>query len=161
MSFIEFMPMGEGSIWSQSLFWSAGDILKAARSFWTLEDNRIERAGRERVLANGAEELGPAALWKLRDKDGRLSKGSFGLITSVTQGFCASCNRLRLTAEGNLRTCLYDDREYPVRDLLRCEGADAVRLAMLNAVAEKPVGSEILSRRNGPVALKRMSAIGG
>ena len=159
--FIEFMPMGEGSIWSQSLFWSAGDILKAARSFWTLEDNRIERAGRERVLANGAEELGPAALWKLRDKDGRLSKGSFGLITSVTQGFCASCNRLRLTAEGNLRTCLYDDREYPVRDLLRCEGADAVRLAMLNAVAEKPVGSEILSRRNGPVALKRMSAIGG
>ncbi len=159
--FIEFMPMGEGSIWSKSIFWPAEDILKKAGEFWTLEANRVMRSGTEQTLASGAEELGPAALWKLRDREGRLSRGSFGLITSVTQTFCASCNRLRLTAEGNLRACLYDDHEYPVRDILRTQGEEAVRRIMLDAVAQKPIGAEILSRRSGPVARKRMSAIGG
>ncbi len=154
--FIEFMPMGEGSIWSKSLFWPAAGILGEARKFWTLDPFRPR--GFSGPLA---EEAGPATLWKLRDAQGRVSKGSFGLITSVTHGFCSSCNRLRLTAEGCLRTCLYDDREYPIRDLLRAEGAEAVRRAMLAAVAEKPVGSEILAQSTGPVARKRMSAIGG
>lgn len=159
--FIEFMPMGEGSIWTSDLFWPAADILKTAGTFWTLEKNSTEGTGKDRTPSSNAEERGPATLWKLKDKDGRISRGSFGLITSVTQTFCASCNRLRLTAEGNLRTCLYDDHEYPLRDLLRSRGVDAVRRAMLEAIAEKPIGSEILSEREGPVARKRMSAIGG
>jgi cyclic pyranopterin phosphate synthase len=154
--FIEFMPMGEGSIWSKDLFWSASDILAEAGRHWTLEPYRPWR-----FSGPLAEESGPAELWKLRDEQGRTSRGSFGLITSVTHGFCASCNRLRLTAEGSLRTCLYDDKEYPVRDLLRTRGPEAVRRAMLEAVAQKPVGSEILARSRGPVARKRMSAIGG
>ena len=154
--FIEFMPMGEGSIWSEDLFWPAAGILAEASRHWTLEPYRPHH-----FAGPLAEESGPAELWKLRDEQGRVSMGSFGLITSVTHGFCASCNRLRLTAEGSLRTCLYDDREYPVRDLLRSEGPEAVRSAMLEAVAQKPVGSEILARSRGPVARKRMSAIGG
>ena len=154
--FIEFMPMGEGSIWSKDLFWSASDILAEAGRHWTLEPYRPCR-----FTGPLAEESGPAELWKLRDAQGRTSRGSFGLITSVTHGFCASCNRPRLTAEGSLRTCLYDDKEFPVRDLLRSEGPEAVRRVMLEAVAQKPVGSEILARSRGPVAHKRMSAIGG
>lgn len=154
--FIEFMPMGEGSIWSRELFWPAAAILEEAARHWKLEPFR------PRSFAGPlAEESGPAELWKLRDAQGRVSRGSFGLITSVTHGFCASCNRLRLTAEGSLRTCLYDDKEYPVRDLLRSEGPEAVRRVMLDAVAHKPVGSDILARSRGPVARKRMSAIGG
>ena len=159
--FIEFMPMGEDSIWNDELFWSASDILAAAREHWTLEPNMVRRMGREQEMPVGAEELGPARLWKLRDREGRLSKGSFGLITSVTQSFCQACNRLRLTAEGHLRTCLYDDREYPLRDALRAEGPEAVRRIMLEAVRHKPVGAELRSRRHGPVASRRMSAIGG
>lgn len=159
--FIEFMPMGEDTIWNDSLFWSAADILAAVREHWTLEPNIVRRKGREQELHSGAEELGPARLWKLRDAEGRQSKGSFGLITSVTQSFCQSCNRLRLTAEGHLRTCLYDDREYPLRDALRSEGPEAVRRIMLEAVKNKPVGAELLSRRHGAVASRRMSAIGG
>ena len=154
--FIEFMPMGEGSIWSEDLFWPAAGILAEASRHWTLEPYRPRN-----FAGPLAEESGPAELWKLRDAQGRISQGSFGLITSVTHGFCASCNRLRLTAEGSLRTCLYDDKEYPVRDLLRTRGPEAVRRAMLEAVAQKPVGSEILARSRGPVARKRMSAIGG
>ena len=151
--FIEFMPMGEDSIWSDALFWPAADILAAAREHWELlpcdELNR------------NAEERGPAKLWKLKDGEGRLSKGHFGLISSVTHSFCTSCNRLRLTADGQIRTCLYDDREWAVRDILRRDGLEAVRRVILDAVASKPIGSEILARSSGPVAKKRMSAIGG
>ena len=151
--FIEFMPMGEDSIWSDALFWPAADILAAAREHWELlpcdELNR------------NAEERGPAKLWKMKDREGRLSKGHFGLISSVTHSFCTSCNRLRLTADGQIRTCLYDDREWAVRDILRKDGLEAVRRVILDAVASKPIGSEILARSSGPVAKKRMSAIGG
>ncbi len=156
--FIEFMPMGDSTIWSKDIFWPAADILEEARRFWGLEPLTLCRKGGQ---GPAAEELGPAKLWKLKDDKGRISKGSFGLITSVTQSFCVSCNRLRLTAEGNLRTCLFADREYPVRDALREKGEEEVRRIMIDAVAHKPIGSEILAARQGPVAHKRMSAIGG
>jgi len=163
--FIEFMPIGGESIWSNDLFWPGADILAAARRHWTLVPNEVRRGGTLRELSEAAEEHGPARLWKLRDSEGRLSQGSFGLISAVTHDFCRSCNRLRLTAEGNLRTCLYDDREYPLRDILRGtppgERAQAVARVMAEAVAQKPVGSELLARRSGPVANKAMSAIGG
>ena len=158
--FIEFMPMGDSTIWSNSLFWPAADILAEARRHWELEPVDVRREGQESE-GQAAEERGPAKLWKLRDKDGRVSTGSFGLITSVTQSFCRSCNRLRLTAEGNLRTCLFDDREYPVRDALREKGMEEVKRIMIDAVSRKPVGAEILAASRGPVAHKRMSAIGG
>ena len=151
--FIEFMPMGEDSIWSDALFWPAADILAEARKHWTLVP--FDEANRN------AEERGPAKLWKLKDAEGRLSAGSFGIISSVTHSFCNSCNRLRLTADGQIRTCLYDDREWPVRDALRKEGLDAVRRIIEDAVAHKPIGADILAQSSGPVAKKRMSAIGG
>ncbi|WP_446423935.1 GTP 3',8-cyclase MoaA [Mailhella sp.] len=151
--FIEFMPMGEGSIWSESLFWPADEMLAAARRHWELIP--CDEANRN------AEERGPAKLWKLRDREGRLSAGRFGLISSVSHTFCTTCNRLRLTADGQIRTCLYDDGEWPVRDTLRTQGLEAVRRVILDAVASKPLGSEILARSKGPVAIKRMSAIGG
>lgn len=155
--FIEFMPMGEGSIWSDSLFWPADEILAAARQHWELIP--CDEANRN------MEERGPAKLWKLKDREGRLSAGRFGLITSVSHTFCQSCNRLRLTSDGQIRTCLYDDREWSVREVLRQESpenrAEAVRRVILDAVAHKPLGSEILAKSSGPVAQKRMSAIGG
>ena len=159
--FIEFMPMGDSTIWSKNLIWPAADILSAARRHWELEPVALRRKDGSESEGHTAEERGPAKLWKLRTADGKISRGSFGLITSVTQSFCQSCNRLRLTAEGNLRTCLFDDKEYPIRDVLRSEGPDAVRRIMIDAVSQKPIGAEILSSRQGPVAHKRMSAIGG
>lgn len=159
--FIEFMPMGDSTIWSKNLFWPAADILETARRYWTLEPVALRRRDGQESEGSTAEERGPAKLWKLVTPEGRVSRGSFGLITSVTQSFCQSCNRLRLTAEGNLRTCLFDDKEYPIRDILREKGTDEVRRVMLEAVACKPIGADILAARHGPVAHKRMSAIGG
>ena len=159
--FIEFMPMGDSTIWSNNLFWPAADILESARRHWQLAPVSLRRKDGQENEGQAAEERGPAKLWKLKAADGRISKGSFGLITSVTQSFCQSCNRLRLTAEGNLRTCLFDDREYPIRDVLREKGEEDVRRIMIDAVSRKPIGAEILASREGPVAHKRMSAIGG
>lgn len=159
--FIEFMPMGDATIWSQNLFWSAADILASARRHWELMPVTLRRKDGDQSEGKAAEERGPAKLWKLIAEDGTVSRGSFGLITSVTQSFCRSCNRLRLTAEGNLRTCLFDDTEYPIRDVLREKGLDEVRRIMMDAVARKPIGAEILAASHGPVAHKRMSAIGG
>ena len=159
--FIEFMPMGDSTIWSNNLFWPAADILETARRYWKLDPVALRRKDGQESAGSAAEERGPAKLWKLIAPDGTVSRGSFGLITSVTQSFCQSCNRLRLTAEGNIRTCLFDDREYPIRDILREKGPEEVRRIMIEAVARKPVGAEILASRQGPVAHKRMSAIGG
>lgn len=159
--FIEFMPMGDETIWSKDLFWPAADILESAQRLWALEPVLPQCRCTESSNYSIAEELGPARLWKLRAPDGRRSRGSFGLITSVTQSFCRSCNRLRLTADGHLRTCLFDDREYPIREALRTEGPEAVGHIMVKAVSCKPVGAELLAASRGPVAHKRMSAIGG
>jgi len=147
--FIEFMPMGESSIWSGDVFWPASSILASLRERWGLVP-----------APQDALDPGPSRLWKM-EEGGRISVGRVGLITSVTQSFCQSCNRLRLTSDGHLRTCLYDDREYAVREALRRLGPEAVRRIMAAAVARKPVGSELLAQRRGPVARKAMSAIGG
>lgn len=64
-------------------------------------------------------------------------RGAVGFISSMTDHFCASCNRLRLTADGNLKVCLFGAREVSLRDAVRAGAADAdlealVRLALRN-----------------------------
>lgn len=101
--FIEFMPMGEGTLWSDSTYWPAQEILQEARHL-------VELGPAE---SNAALD-GPATMHAIRG-----TKGRFGLITPLSCHFCAGCNRLRLTSDGRLRTCLFDDREYSILPLLR------------------------------------------
>ncbi len=87
--------------------------------------------------------------------------GEIGVISSVTEPFCGSCNRLRLTAEGAVRNCLFSDEELSVRPLLRT-GADdeEVALVLRRAVWGKLPGHGI----NDPDFLRprrSMSMIGG
>ncbi len=87
--------------------------------------------------------------------------GEIGLISSVSEPFCGTCNRLRITADGALRNCLFSDDERTVRDLLRSGGSDA-ELALLfrRAVWAKFPGHGI----NEPGFLspaRSMSMIGG
>ena len=102
--FIEFMPMGEGTRWSDSCFWSAPDILDAVKGLAPVEQEQ----------RNG----GPARLYTLSGPDGP-GLGRLGLISPLSSHFCTSCNRLRITSDGALRTCLFDDREYRLRNALR------------------------------------------
>lgn len=150
--FIEFMPMGHGTRWSNDTFWPAREILAQARELYGLERD-----------AEAAGEAGPARMWRLRDSTGALSRGRFGVISSVSDGACHVCNRLRLTAEGNLRTCLFDDRDYPLRPILRHPRLnDATLLRTISAaLVRKPVGTSLLAKARGAVAQRRMVAIGG
>jgi cyclic pyranopterin phosphate synthase len=89
------------------------------------------------VAAAPAEEYGFA--------DGR---GRIGLIASVSQPFCASCNRFRITADGKLRNCLFSLEETDIRPLLRGGGTDEeIASAMLSSVAAKREGHEINTAR--------------
>lgn len=144
--FIEFMPMGEGTCWSSRRFWSGESILAAARRYCQVDS----------LKDTGA----PARSYRLVKED---RQGKMGLISPVSQHFCVSCNRLRLTAEGSLRTCLYDDREYRLKGALRHPrlGLPAIRKILIRAVVRKPFGACLLEKRLGAVASRRMHAIGG
>lgn len=89
--------------------------------------------------------------------------GRLGLISPLSSHFCSSCNRLRITSDGALRTCLFDDREYRLRNALRHPklGIEAVRRIVTLATRDKPIGARLLERRHNAVAQRRMTAIGG
>jgi len=153
--FIELMPMGAGAERNSGLFLPARSLEDRARSLYKLLP-----------LQPLQPDFGPARVWRLRDASGRLSTGTFGLISSVTRNACAACNRLRLTSEGNLRTCLFDNREYRLRPALRHPklGPDAVREIWKRCVARKPVGAWLLDKDHPmrtPVTKRCMVSIGG
>lgn len=146
--FIEFMPMGSSSAWSESNFWSADEILSDAKKLAVL--TKLEKKERR---------SGPAKLFGIEGGKGRL-----GLITPMSNHFCASCNRLRITANGQLRTCLFSDNEIDLRTMLRNSSITDTDIA--NVIHEsnisKPLGIELLNaKRQNEVAETRMNAIGG
>lgn len=107
--FIELMPIGEAAALPRERFLSATSIVQAL-------GDRVERDELGREAGKG-----PARYL-------RGSKGRVGLITAVSDEFCASCNRVRITAKGDLRACLADRRAVSLRDLMR-EGASDADLA--------------------------------
>lgn len=146
--FIEYMPMG-GSEWRPEQVWRAADILAEARTLAELQP-----------VARGAEDSGPAQMYAVGGGLGR-----FGLITPLSNHFCGSCNRLRITSGGVLRTCLFSDRVYRLRGALRHPklGLAFVERILRRASQAKPLGFELLAaRRAGEgVCATAMSAIGG
>ncbi len=146
--FIEFMPMGHCNRWTQDNFWAAEDILAAARSHAVLT-----------TLGPGERKSGPARLYGIEGGMGRL-----GFISPMSNHFCNSCNRLRITSDGKLRTCLFSDKEYGLRQILRHPGLSMqhVRRVLENAGKRKPLGYKLLQEmREHTIADKRMNAIGG
>ncbi len=146
--FIEYMPMG-GSDWKPEQVWRAGDILAAARALVGLAE-----------LPRDDADAGPARMYAIEG-----GRGRFGLITPLSEHFCGTCNRLRITCGGELRTCLFSDRTYRLRPALRHErlGLPAVTRIMRLALLRKPVGAELLAARRSGSGVSRMamSSIGG
>src|SRR5207253_730278 len=105
--FIEFMPLDGEGMWKP-------DLVVPSR---VLQD-RIEDAF---PLVEEASDR-PAPSYNHRFADG--APGGVGFISSVSHAFCDTCNRIRLTAEGGLRTCLFALEETPLRDLLRSGASD-------------------------------------
>jgi cyclic pyranopterin phosphate synthase len=144
LRFIEYMPIGAGDAWSMRSVVSNAEILAMLRELGELEP-----------LAE-PDGTGPAARWRWRD-----GKGEIGLIGSVTEPFCDHCNRIRITADGKLRTCLFSIVEHDVRALLRGGATDEdVADLVVRAVAKKEPGHKI-GRPDFVKPIRTMSAIGG
>ncbi len=143
MRFIEQMPLDAGHTWDRTQMVSQDEILDALRAELTLTP----------LPGRGAA---PAQTWLV---DG--GPGTVGVIASVSAPFCGSCDRLRLTADGQLRACLFAQSETDVRSVLRA-GADdeAIAVALRACVVGKRPGHDI----DDPGFLqpvRPMSAIGG
>lgn len=130
--FIEFMPLDAESQWERDKVLFAHEIITALESeFGPLDPLPTD------------DHRAPAKKYRFRD-----GKGSIGLIASVSQPFCGSCNRFRLTADGKLRNCLFSLEESDVRDLLRQGGTNSeIAAVMQSCIAAKREGHEINSKR--------------
>ncbi len=143
--FIEYMPLDSARAWDRSRLVPAREIVDAIRRRFELVP-----LGRESPNATAT---------RYAFADG--APGAIGIIASVTQVFCDHCSRLRITADGQLRTCLFSTREFDLRGPMR-RGItdDDLRLLLLDATWTKPRGHEINSPDYEQPA-RPMSSIGG
>jgi len=142
--FIEMMPFAGATDIQTGQIITADEI-----------QERIEDSLGDLEVANNGKLDGEARLFRLPN-----GKGDVGIISSVTQPFCASCTRARLTADGRLRLCLLREKEVDLLTPLR-EGAsqDELRQIILDGVWEKPWGHGLA---DGVIPLNRvMNEIGG
>src|SRR4051812_4472294 len=131
--FIEFMPLDAEGEWTREQVVPAAEILDRIHAEFPLEGHTVA----------GLRQVEPAA--KFRYADGR---GDVGVIPSVTEPFCDRCDRIRVTAEGKLRTCLFALDEFDLRVILRGGAADdevddLLAAAIAGAVSTKWAGHRI------------------
>ncbi len=145
LRFIEYMPIGAEE-WEREKVFFAHELLE-------LLDAQVAPL----VPAADADPNAPAAAFEYADGGGRV-----GIIASVSRPFCGKCNRLRLTADGKVRNCLFALDETDVKSLLRSAPpeADAIRQAVRACVAAKWEGHEINTARFVK-PLRTMHTIGG
>ena len=141
--FIEFMPLDASGTWDNTQVFSQEEIVAAISKVYPLE----------LMPARGAA---PADRWRYLD-----GKGTVGVIPTVTKPFCGDCDRVRLTADGQFRTCLFATNEFDLRVMLR-NGADDDAIA---AEIQRAVGTKWAGHNIGNVTFVRprrsMSQIGG
>jgi cyclic pyranopterin phosphate synthase len=135
--FIEFMPLDADSQWQRDKVLFAHEILeRLAAEFGPLRP------------VSGASLLPQASAAPAQDYEFADGRGRIGLIASVSQPFCGSCNRFRITADGKLRNCLFSLEETDIRPFLRGNGTDQeIAAAMLASIAAKREGHEINTAR--------------
>jgi cyclic pyranopterin phosphate synthase len=145
--FIEVMPLDNRAAWDPSRVVSGAELRRRIGARWPL------------VPELPADPSAPASAYRFADGRGRV-----GFIDSVTRPFCGDCSRLRLTSDGRVRVCLYDDREVDLREPLRTGADDEALLGLVRgALAGKGRGGalDLLQTRRAPVLGRTMHQIGG
>lgn len=143
--FIEFMPLDNGKVWRREMV-VPGEELRA----------RIHTAfPLERVRSENPSET--ARRWKFADG----ASGEIGFINPVTQPFCGHCSRIRLTADGMIRTCLFSTLEHNIRMLLRNGASHAELIDFIVATVEKKEDRHHINDPEFVQPLRTMSCIGG
>jgi len=145
LRFIEFMPLDSSRAWQRELVVPGREILERLRSDFQLEP--VDPS------ANPSE---TAPRWRLAG-----GRGEVGIIAPVSEPFCGHCNRLRLTADGKLRTCLFSLDEHDLKPLLRGGGSDDDLASLLqDRVRHKEAGHRI-GQADFVQPQRSMSCIGG
>ena len=143
------MCIRDRTLWKEGYYWSSSDLLLQAGEIADMVP--VEKLSRNH---------GPARMFRPGQGLGRV-----GVISPLSEHFCGTCNRLRITANGRLRTCLFSDKEYNLLPLIRSSkiSQDRLRLVMERAGRRKPMGHELWSAENQEKSLCRrvMSSIGG
>lgn len=142
--FIEFMPVGDQNGWSPEKFISAQDIKKTILRLGELKP----------IRANNLD--GPAERYTLEG-----GKGEVGFIGALSNHFCENCNRLRLTAEGHLRSCLFSDLEMDMKTPLREGKGDAHILGIVEEAIRNKPDDHGLMKPGLRKCVRHMSSIGG
>lgn len=140
--FIEFMPIGKDDGWSADKVVTTGEIVETIRRYAPLVP----------VEGNGS----PAQTYVFADGGGEI-----GFISAVSHPFCADCDRVRLTADGKFRTCLFSLQETDLRALLRGEVTDEdIAIVLMEAVRNKEEG-HLINRPGFERPARTMNQIGG
>src|SRR5579859_3419926 len=142
--FIEFMPLDGDGIWRNDLVVPSRRIQEQIEDMFPL-------------VAVDDPRPGPATKFKFADG----AAGGVGFISSVSQAFCTSCNRVRLTAEGGLRTCLFSLEETPLRDLMRSGVSDDHLGQVIEGAVWRKEEGHLINQPGFIKPGKSMSQIGG
>ena len=144
LRFIEWMPLDFQHGWAREKLVPAAEILEQIHAAFPLEPARVE------------DPSAPASLYRYLD-----GRGSVGVIASVTRPFCGHCDRIRLTADGQIRTCLFALKEYDFRKAMRGGASDAEIADLLKAAVWRKEPGHLINSPYFKQPERGMSAIGG
>ena len=145
MRFIEFMPLDSGHEWSRDDVVPGREIRAAIEERFPL------------VAAGGKRGSETSARWVFADG----APGEIGIIAPVTEPFCGACSRIRLTADGQIRTCLFSTVEHSLRDVLRSGATRAEIVAYIESVVLKKEPRHYINDPEFLQPARTMSFIGG
>lgn len=145
MRFIEFMPLDSGHEWSRDDVVSGREIREKINERFPL----VPVSGRR----------GSETSSRYRFADG--APGEIGIIAPVTEAFCGACSRIRLTADGQIRTCLFSTVEHSIRDVLRSGATRDEIVAYIESVVLKKEPRHFINDPGFVAPSRTMSFIGG
>ena len=144
MRFIEFMPLDSARAWLKELVVPGREILERVRQRFSLrpvDDPNASSTAKRWAFPNG--------------------RGELGIIAPVSEPFCGHCNRLRLTADGKIRTCLFSVVEHDLRAVLRQGASDEQLAEWLRSVVYQKEARHHIGEPDFVPASRSMSCIGG
>jgi GTP 3',8-cyclase len=145
MRFIEFMPLDSGHDWSRADVVSGKEIRERIEARFPLEPLHVVR--------------GSETSSRYRFADG--APGEIGIIAPVTEPFCGACSRIRLTSDGQIRTCLFSTVEHSLRDVIRDGASRQEAIDFIEAVVMKKEPRHYINDPAFVTPSRSMSFIGG
>jgi GTP 3',8-cyclase len=143
MRFIEFMPLDADRSWTRDMVVTGEEVYRRISALWPLVPVAHERSETAR---------------RFRFADGR---GEIGLVSPISQSFCGNCSRVRLTADGKLRTCLFSKEDHDLKFLLRDGATDTEIAEEISSLVNQKEKSHRINEPGFLPPSRTMVSIGG